>query len=1266
MKITSFEIERFGLWSGLSVPKLSPGINVFYGANEAGKSTLLEFVRAQFYGFGHERKRFARRPGNANVGWNSDVDHDGNSLFVVSGGRIELESPSGEYKLVRFFRPSHAGNEEQVELRTKNGEKEATQLLRVLLTGVDESTFNNVFAIGLDELQKLGSLSDTEAAEMLFRLSVGMDRISIVEAIKELTSRRNRILNVTEKDGASASLLPQLLRDREKINEEISSSKLMVRDYIRIRGEQRGIDRTVEAFESELNSLQKEQRLYEIAQLAEPIWRRRQKLHDEIDAMGQVVVVADDVIVQLDSLIGEMGERKSAFEKLQEETEKVRKSIETLPINETLIRLAPKLEILLEEETRILELDGQITGIEQEVTALETQIAEEESQIKRGRRTLQMSERIQTMPKLAIKSATKSDVREVSEVSSNSFGQINEANGIETHAASQSERASKYASKSDSFDAERLENYRLPAKRVHHARQKLIQTKERHVEILGRSKILNEKIKSELSKRNEKDLMEAVEKASDLTSQLHRRQELGLRFTEMASQHKELRRINAFLVQNQALPVWALIGAVLVGMLGAIPIGLEFFKMLGFEVFETPPILAIFGLAGIVGAISFKVITEKNNSRRLQFNQHKLGLLGSQIEQVKQEIAAIDAKQSAHFGAPVPGTLTAATTANSVDIRYHEAKQDLEYLEKLIPIDAQRREVSQQLKQIESRLNQYKHKLESATKRWSDWLKNAGLPNDWTPARIRDLLEHCDVVGDLKKELDLKYEIMNQRIRDMRQITDRIDRMIFETGLHFADGLSYIDILSEIRKKLAENESALKQRDKLKEGLKQFAKMRKKVIGDLRRTKRNLLTLLGTFGANKPQILRDLQQRHIKHRKLLQQEQSVQRELDAALAGFCKEETISKFYQVNFSEQKEDELSTSASKLRSQNVSNSGFSHNSHQSHVNTQDSLETLIQNVTKKIDVVSTKLRAELEQRGQLTEQLKQLAEDQTIIKKQRELSIIEEKIARARTEWQSYAVCARMLDGIRATYERERQPRTLAEASELLRRLTSDKYHRIWTPLGEETLLVDDADGNTFNVAWISRGTREQLFIALRLALASAFAQHGSILPLILDDVLVNFDSKRSFAAAQVLLDFANSGRQIFLLTCHEHVCRMFQKLDVPVRILPPVDAPDSTPKVLLPISILKKRIAEKKARIKRRRERLLQQKLNGAIAKREQTIRQEAIRHTEVQHLIVQIQQQATAEKMFEAEKKSVQEQTTLGLGQTVSPQKTHNSPPLNNR
>ena len=50
-----------------------------------------------------------------------------------------------------------------------------------------------------------------------------------------------------------------------------------------------------------------------------------------------------------------------------------------------------------------------------------------------------------------------------------------------------------------------------------------------------------------------------------------------------------------------------------------------------------------------------------------------------------------------------------------------------------------------------------------------------------------------------------------------------------------------------------------------------------------------------------------------------------------------------------------------------------------------------------------------------------------------------------------------------------------------------MTQDKYRRVWTPVGERVLRVEDSEGEGLSVEVLSRGVREQLFLSLRLALA-----------------------------------------------------------------------------------------------------------------------------------------------------------------------------------
>ena len=58
MKLLALEIEGYGVWSGLKLQRMSEGLNVVYGPNEAGKSTLLHFIRSALYGFSPDRRRY--------------------------------------------------------------------------------------------------------------------------------------------------------------------------------------------------------------------------------------------------------------------------------------------------------------------------------------------------------------------------------------------------------------------------------------------------------------------------------------------------------------------------------------------------------------------------------------------------------------------------------------------------------------------------------------------------------------------------------------------------------------------------------------------------------------------------------------------------------------------------------------------------------------------------------------------------------------------------------------------------------------------------------------------------------------------------------------------------------------------------------------------------------------------------------------------------------------------------------------------------------
>jgi DNA repair exonuclease SbcCD ATPase subunit len=217
-------------------------------------------------------------------------------------------------------------------------------------------------------------------------------------------------------------------------------------------------------------------------------------------------------------------------------------------------------------------------------------------------------------------------------------------------------------------------------------------------------------------------------------------------------------------------------------------------------------------------------------------------------------------------------------------------------------------------------------------------------------------------------------------------------------------------------------------------------------------------------------------------------------------------------------------------------------------------ENLEQIDSQVAENRRVATLRSGEAHQRRGELNHQLKLLAEDRRLAEKRMELDVVEMRLEEAIKRWRVLAVCGLLLEAVREYYEREHQPQALREASGYLARLTGGRYRRVWTPLGEHVLRVDDAEGRSLSIEVLSSGTREQLFLALRLALASSYARRGVELPLVLDDVLVNFDVTRAKAAALVLRDFARQGHQVLVFTCHEHIARLFRHIKAEVRNLP----------------------------------------------------------------------------------------------------------------
>ena len=75
----------------------------------------------------------------------------------------------------------------------------------------------------------------------------------------------------------------------------------------------------------------------------------------------------------------------------------------------------------------------------------------------------------------------------------------------------------------------------------------------------------------------------------------------------------------------------------------------------------------------------------------------------------------------------------------------------------------------------------------------------------------------------------------------------------------------------------------------------------------------------------------------------------------------------------------------------------------------------------------------------------------------------------------------------------------------------------------------------------LSYLSQGTADQLYLALRLALADLLLPQPDACPLILDDAFLTFDDGRLALALEVIQELAQS-RQVLLFTCQSREGRM----------------------------------------------------------------------------------------------------------------------------
>jgi uncharacterized protein YhaN len=207
----------------------------------------------------------------------------------------------------------------------------------------------------------------------------------------------------------------------------------------------------------------------------------------------------------------------------------------------------------------------------------------------------------------------------------------------------------------------------------------------------------------------------------------------------------------------------------------------------------------------------------------------------------------------------------------------------------------------------------------------------------------------------------------------------------------------------------------------------------------------------------------------------------------------------------------------------------------------------------VSKKLSELNIEKDQLLQTIGETKTQVDYLVDNEDMSKKQTELEIGRQKIRECGKEWAVGKIALYMLDQARKKYEKERQPEVIKSAEEIFGYVTQRSYSRIFKPMDSDDIFIVDENDQVKGLLEMSRGTREQLYLALRFGLIEEFEKRSEPLPLVMDDIFVNFDEKRNNQMLDKVLQFSQK-RQVIVLTCHKGVFDTYSSMGAnPVTIL-----------------------------------------------------------------------------------------------------------------
>ncbi|MBU5442119.1 AAA family ATPase [Paenibacillus sp. MSJ-34] len=998
------------------------------------------------------------------------------------GGRMIAEDGRGRLWTIE----RNGAGSSRISLITPGGEMRTctqAELERELLGGLSADLFRQLFAVSLSELQQIRTLQSEEVSGFLFHAGLGGGG-GIVQAERKLSQEMDKLF----RPRGRTQEINRAMQSIEALDKEIRQRKALIQQFNDQSALVERVEGELAEAEQALTALRAREAEFAQAQGYRDSWLEKRAIERELAALPAFPSFPEDALSRWQTLQQEQEHLEVRGKQLDLSIAKIDEELASCSYDEK----------LLEQREEIDGRFGQLDAVEarrSEMRELEAELSAERNQLERLLRLIDPRWTADELRRFSLGAGSRERVRE------------------------EQERNRAYARRSEwlQHECSRLRRQCDAAgEETDELRRRLEQAEEerklRFGHIIPRTKEEGERIWAELVREAERW------RERRLLRQTERRQAEAQRSAQdaAAEQMRKLRR--ATLIAAGALTA---IVPFLLWRIG--------------QIWEAAAILA-----GLLGLDAYLYLSGPRGKERPGKGMRRAGSFagGEADENEPSSLSGMDdlrmlelfrslvRSPAGYRGQPAIGETAVSAVREHPDVTDADFEERINALRPMMDewfdwhreteqLRARYRESAQAEESLRRALEALEREREEEARAagklaeaWDEWLRSQSLPEGLSPEAAHDIFRTAEQAMELLQRMEQRHakkEAISERIAVFEEacmtLLAALERSDPE-GDASGDPPPFADIAYELKRqknRLERHEAARQRSARLNERRTELAEEREEIAARLGQAREKTERLFALAAAQDEEQFR----RHVRQAERRVQLEQALRHLDIATAHSASIDRLAEVLERYDA------------------------------------DRLGEAVRLVRLDISAAEARIGELQERRGRLLGELDQLREasehEDHLQRKEGELAVLHEKIGRYAT----YAISLEWLKRTRRIYEEERQPFVLQTASAYFAAMTEGRYRRVFAPLGEKRMVAEREDGALADSSLLSRGTAEQLYFAMRLALSDAFAAHPHM-PLILDDIFVNFDLNRLSHTFDVLSSMRDR-HQIVMTTCHEHVVR-----------------------------------------------------------------------------------------------------------------------------